>query len=167
MSLADTLLPVFDYEMRGTRTVLERIPEGNPDYKPHEKSMAMGRLAMHVARLPHFAIAILGTPDMDLMTVKWPALVFESRAAMLAEFDACAAQARDLIAAATDEQLDQAWKLSMGEKVITNTPRRVLFHTMFLNHLVHHRSQLAVYLRLNDQPVPALYGPSADDSLGF
>jgi len=167
MSLASLLLSVYDYEMRSTRTVLERIPEDKPDFVPHPKSMAMGRLAMHVARLPQFAIAILDTPSLDLATVKWPALIFESREKLLAEFDACSALARALIEQTTDEQLAQNWKLSMGDHLIANHPRSVLYHTMFLNHLIHHRSQLAVYLRLNDQPVPALYGPSADDTMGF
>ena len=167
MSLADILLPIFDHEMRSTRTVLERIPEDKPGFKPHEKSMAMGRLAVHVARLPRFAVAILTTPSMDLATNKWPELIYESREKLLAEFDGAAAEARALLQAVTEPQLNQPWKLAWGEKTITNLPRGVLYHTLFLNHLIHHRAQLGVYLRLNDQPVPALYGPSADDSMGF
>jgi len=167
MSLSDFLLPVFDAEMRGTRTVLERIPEVAPDYQPHAKSMAAGRLAAHVARLPECAAAILTTPSLDLAAVKWPELVFESREKLLADFDASAAQARKHLAAITDEQMTQNWKMSWGDKPITDLPRIVLYHTLFLNHLVHHRAQLGVYLCLNDQPVPALYGPSADDTMGF
>ncbi len=167
MSAVDFLLPIFDHEMRSTRTVLERIPEENPDFKPHTKSMAMGRLAVHVSRLPHFAIAILTTPSLDLAGIKWPDMVFESREKLLAEFDKGVAEVRNLFASVTDEMLSQKWKLSWGEKVIADEPRAVLYHTMFLNHLIHHRAQLSVYLRLNDQPVPALYGPSADDTMGF
>ena len=167
MSVADFLLPIFDYEMRGTRTVLERIPEDKPDFKPHAKSMAMGRLAVHVARLPQFAVAILTTPSLDLAAIKWPEMVFESREKLLADFDKGAEEVRKLLAGVSDESLSQTWRMAWGAKVIADEPRVVLYHTLFLNHLIHHRAQLSVYLRLNDQPVPALYGPSADDTLGF
>lgn len=167
MSQAGILVQTFDHEMRNTRTVLERVPEDKPDYKPHEKSMPLGRLAVHVARLPNFAIAIMNTPSLDLAATKWPPLVFESREKLLAEFDALAAEARKTLAAATDEQLNQPWKLAWGEKVLAEAPRLVLFSTLFLHHLIHHRAQLGVYLRLNDLPVPALYGPTADDTMGF
>jgi uncharacterized damage-inducible protein DinB len=167
MSIAEIIVPTYDQEMRKTRTVLERIPEDKPDYRPHEKSMAMGRLAVHVARLPQFAITILTTPSLDLAAAKWPPLIFESREKLLAGFDALAADARALLLAATDEQLEQKWKLTFGEKIITDEPRVLSYHTFFLNHLIHHRAQLGVYLRLNDLPVPALYGPSADDRMGF
>jgi uncharacterized damage-inducible protein DinB len=167
MSIAETLIQTFDREMRSTRTVLERVPEDKPDYKPHEKSMPMGRLAVHVGRLPLFATTILNTSSLDLGASKWPPLVFESREKLLAEFDARAAEARSALVATTDEQLSQNWKLAWGEKVIADAPRLVQYSTMFLHHLIHHRAQLGVYLRLNDAPVPALYGPSADDTMGF
>lgn len=166
MTIAKILLQTFDHEMPGTRATLERIPEDRADYKPHAKSMPMGRLAVHVARLPQFMITILNTPSLDLATVKWPPLVFESRAKLLADFDALAAEARKALAGATDAQLEQSWRLIWGEKVLADESRSVLFHTMFLHHLIHHRAQLGVYLRLNDLPVPALYGPTADDGLG-
>ena len=167
MKIADILLRNFDLEMKGTRATLERIPVEKADYKPHEKSMAMGRLAVHVARLPQFMITIFNTPSLDIATVKWPPMVFESREKVLADFDALTAEARKILASATDEQLDQHWTLSWGGKVITDESRSLLFHTMFLNHLIHHRAQLGVYLRLNNLPVPALYGPTADDSKGM
>ncbi len=166
MTIAELLLQTFDHEMRGTRATLERIPEDGADYKPHAKSMPMGRLAIHVARLPQFMITILNTPSLDLASVQWPPLVFESRVKLLADFDALAAEARKTLASATDAQLAQSWQLIWGGKVIAKEPRSVLFHTLFLHHLVHHRAQLGVYLRLNDLPVPALYGPTADDGLG-
>jgi len=167
MTIAETLLQDFDIEMRNTRTTLERIPEDKPDFKPHEKSMACGRLAMHVATLPRFANAILTMPGMDLANAKFPPLVFESREKLLADFDALAAEARANLAASTDEQLEQTWKISWGDKVIADAPRSLLYRTMFFNHMIHHRAQLGVYLRLNDLPVPPLYGPSADDKMGF
>jgi uncharacterized damage-inducible protein DinB len=166
MTIADLLLQTFDIEMRGTRATLERIPADKADYKPHEKSMPMGRLAVHVARLPRFLTTILDTPSLDLAAITWPPLVFESREQLLAEFDAHAAEARRALASATDQQLQQAWRLTWGEKVLADQSRGVLCHTLFLNHLIHHRAQLGVYLRLNNLAVPALYGPTADDNLG-
>jgi len=94
-------------------------------------------------------------------------MVFESREKLLADFDTLAAEARKHLASATDEDLKKHWKMSWGEKTIVDAPRSILYRTMFFNHLIHHRAQLGVYLRLNDVPVPPLYGPSADDSMGF
>ena len=167
MTIAEILLQDYDVEMKNTRTTLERIPADKPDFKPHEKSMPCGRLAMHVATLCRFGSAILNTDGMDMATTKWPTLVFESREPLLANFDSLSAELRGHLAAATDEQLQQNWKFSFGDKVIANHPRSVLYRTMFFNHMIHHRAQLGVYLRLNNLPVPPLYGPSADDTLGF
>lgn len=167
MRVGELLLLNFDSELRGTRAILERIPEAGADFKPHGKSMPMGRLAVHVARLPRFLTTILTTPGLDLATASWPPLVFESREKLLAEFEALAAEARQALAAAGEEQLGQPWKLSWGDKVLAHQPRALMFSSMFLHHLVHHRAQLGVYLRLNDLPVPAIYGPSADDGMGF
>lgn len=164
MRTAELLLRTFDMEMRGTRATLERIPEDKPTFQPHGKSMPMGRLAVHVARLPQFLITILGTPSLDLAGVQWPPLVFESRAKLLQEFDALAAEARKLLEGATDAQLAERWTLAWGERVLAQEPREVLCLTLFLSHLIHHRAQLGVYLRLNEVPVPSLYGPSADDA---
>jgi uncharacterized damage-inducible protein DinB len=167
MTIAEILLQDFDSEMKGTRTTLERIPENKPDFKPHEKSMACGRLAAHVATLPRFGINILTTDDLDLTTAKWPDMTFVSREKLLADFDALAVEARTALTNCSDEHLQKNWKMSWGDKVVADAPRSLLYRTMFFNHLIHHRAQLGVYLRLNDQPVPPLYGPSADDRMGF
>jgi uncharacterized damage-inducible protein DinB len=167
MRVGELLLQTFDSELRGTRATLERIPEAGADFKPHGKSMPMGRLAVHVARLPRFLTTILTTPGLDLAATSWPPLVFESREKLLAEFEALAAEARQALAAAGDEQLDQPWTLSWGGKVLTRQPRAQLFSSMFLHHLGHHRAQLGVYLRLNGLPVPSIYGPTADDGMGL
>jgi uncharacterized damage-inducible protein DinB len=167
MTIAEILLQDFDIEMKGTRTTLERIPEDKPDFKCHDKSMPMGRLAVHVATLPRFATTMLTTDALDLATAKWPDMTFVSREKLLADFDALAAEARNHLASATDEHLQKNWKMTWGDKPIADHPRSLLYRTMFLNHLIHHRAQLGVYLRLNDLPVPPLYGPSADDSMGF
>ena len=163
MTTAELLLQDFDQEMRGTRVILERVPEETTDFKCHDKSMPMGRLAVHVATLPGLAVSILSTPGMDLATVKWPDMTYVSREKLLSDFDAIVAQARAALASATDEQLAAKWKLSFGEKTVAEGPRSALYRSMFFNHLIHHRAQLGIYLRLNDVPVPGLYGPSADE----
>ena len=167
MTISEILLQDFDTEMKGTRTTLERIPEANPEFKCHDKSMPMGRLAVHVATLPQFGSVILTTYVFNLATDKFPSMVFESREKLLSEFDAAAAEARSHLASATDDHLKKNWKLAWGDKTIADAPRSILYRSMFFNHLIHHRAQLGVYLRLNDLPVPPLYGPSADDSMGF
>jgi uncharacterized damage-inducible protein DinB len=163
MTTAELLLQDYDMEMGMTRRTLERVPEDRPDYKPHEKSMPMGKLAMHVATLPRFGKTILTTPSMDLTTAKWPDMNFSSREKLLADFDSLAGAARAALAAASDAELAAPWKFSYGEHVLSNSPRSLAFRHMFFNHLIHHRAQLGVYLRLNDVRVPGLYGPSADE----
>jgi uncharacterized damage-inducible protein DinB len=167
MTIAEILLQDYDIEMKSTRTTLERIPEDKSEFKPHEKSMPCGRLAAHVSTLPRLGRSILTTSELDMATSKFPPLVFESREKLLSDFDTLAAETRAALVASTDDDLRKNWKLAFGDKVVVDAPRSVLYRTMFLNHLIHHRAQLGVYLRLNDEPVPALYGPSADDRMGF
>jgi uncharacterized damage-inducible protein DinB len=162
MTIAEVLLLDYDAEIANTRRILERIPD-NAQWKPHDKSMPMGRLAVHVSRLPDFATTILTTDDLNLANHKFPPMVFESTAQLLAELEKTSTEARHALESSTDERLQAHWKLSWGEKTIAEGPRAVLYRTMFLNHLVHHRGQLSVYLRLNEVPVPGLYGPSADE----
>lgn len=166
MTTSELLLQDFDMEMAMTRKVLERMPEEKVEFKCHDKSMPFGRLAVHVATLPNFGITILTTPSLDLATVKWPDMTFVSREKLLADFDALVAKNRAALAAASDADLAAPWKFSFGEKVISNSPRSLAYRHMFFNHLIHHRAQLGVYLRLNDVPVPGLYGPSADEPFG-
>ncbi|HWQ10823.1 MAG TPA: DinB family protein [Holophaga sp.] len=163
MKIADLLLQDFDIEMRGTRATLERIPESLADYQPHPKSMPMGRLAVHVARLPRFLTTILQTPSLDLASIQFPPMVYESKEKLLSEFDTEAAEARRLLEGASDADLEQHWQLAWGGRTLADAPRAALSRTLFLNHLIHHRAQLGMYLRLNDLPLPALYGPTADD----
>jgi uncharacterized damage-inducible protein DinB len=167
MTTSELLLQDFDAEIANTRRTLERIPE-TPDYKPHDKSMACGRLAMHVATLPRFAKVILTTPSMDMAnpTTSWPDMTFTTREALLATFDSTAADARRSLADASDADLAANWRFSFGDHLISDRPRSTTYRLMFFNHLIHHRAQLGVYLRLNDIPVPGLYGPSADEPFG-
>ena len=165
MKVADLLLQDFDAEMASTRRVLERIPDDKPEYKPHEKSFEMGRLAMHVATLPVFGKTILTTPSLDMAnpTQPRPDMTFRSREITVATFEAAANALRAALTAASDEDLEAKWKFSFGDYLIMDAPRSQTYRMLFFNHLVHHRAQLGVYLRLNDIPVPGIYGPSADE----
>ncbi|MDR3745408.1 MAG: DinB family protein [Acidobacteriaceae bacterium] len=163
MTTAELLLQDFDIEMASTRRTLERIPEDKAAYKPHEKSMPLGQLALHVATLPGFAKTILTTPSLDLASAPRPDMTFHGREATLATFDALAAEARTALVASSDADLSASWRFSFGDHLISDAPRSLAFRHMFFNHLIHHRAQLGVYLRLNNIPVPGVYGPSADE----
>ena len=164
--LSDLLLSEFDDEAKKTRATLERVPI-EPDFAPHPKSMPLGRLAPHVAQLPDFGLIVLTTPELDFGTGKWTPLPFESAEQLVKAFDEGAAKVRAALKNTPDEAWTQPWKLSFNGKPIFSGSRFLAYRQMFLNHLVHHRAQLGVYLRLNDKPVPAIYGPSADDRMGF
>ena len=165
MTVSEILLQDFDAEISNTRRTLERVPEGKNDWKCHDKSMALGSLAMHCATLPLFGSYIILDDGMDLASPKRPytPLEFTTREAALKQLDEAAKACRDAIATASDESLSAPWKFTYGEHPISNMPRSTTFRMMCFNHLVHHTAQLGVYLRLNDIPVPALYGPSADE----
>ncbi|QNI37923.1 DinB family protein [Edaphobacter albus] len=165
MKISETLLQDFDIEISNTRRTLERVPEGKNNWKCHDKSMELGKLAMHCATLPLFGSYIMLDDDMDLANPKRPhaSLEFTTREACLQRLDESAKACRDAIAASSDDALSALWKFSYGEHLISNNSRALSFRQMCFNHLVHHTAQLGVYLRLNDIPVPALYGPSADE----
>lgn len=165
MTTAKVLLEDFDTEMSNTRRTLERVPEDKPDYKPHDKSMPMGRLAMHCATLPLFGLYLLEDEGMDIAAPKRPHadLTFTSREECLKRFDESAAKCRAALEAASDEHLAARWKFTFGEHLISHESRSRSFRTMCFDHMIHHVAQLGVYLRLNNVPVPALYGPSADE----
>jgi len=165
MSTATLLLEDFDIEISNTRRTLERVPEDKADWVPHDKSMKLGKLAMHCATMPLFGYYILEDEGMDMANSKHPqaSLVFESRELCLTRLDESAAKCRAALATASNEDLAKLWPFSFGEHVILNASRSKTYRMMFFNHLVHHTAQLGVYLRLNEIPVPALYGPSADE----
>ena len=166
MSISRVLLPEFDAEIKATRLTLERVPK-KPDFVPHVKSMPLGKLAAHVAQLPEFGLNILTTPELDFANRKFTPLQFESGEQLVKELDKGAAQVRSALEKIDDSAWTEHWKLAFGGKPIFDGERFLAYREMFLNHLVHHRAQLGVYLRLNDVPVPATYGPSADDRMGF
>jgi uncharacterized damage-inducible protein DinB len=164
--IADLLLAEFDEEAKKTRAMLERVPS-NPDFKPHAKSMSLGKLAPHVAELAGFGLTILTTPELDFATSTRTRLPFESAEQLVKAFDAGAETVRTALKKIPDSAWTESWKLSFQGKPIFSGSRFLAYRQMFLNHLVHHRAQLGVYLRLNDKPLPATYGPSADDTMGF
>ena len=167
MAFSDTLLPEFDHEMAGARKTLERVPEDRFEWRPHPKSGAMGWLAGHLANIPEWGTLTIARDELDLapggkpMEQQPPPA---SRADLLAAFDRKAAEARAAIAGASDEELMKPWSLLQNGKALFTMPKLTVLRSFVLNHLIHHRAQLGVYLRLNDVPVPALYGPSADEN---
>jgi uncharacterized damage-inducible protein DinB len=165
MKIADVLLLDFDNEISNTRRTLERIPDSKGDWKPHEKSMSMGRLAMHCATIPLFGHYLLEDDSMDLAAPKRPhaSLEWRGHAHALANLDDSAEKCRASLVSATDDALIAPWHFTWGQQTIFQGPRALAFRSMFFDHMIHHVAQLGVYLRLNDLPVPGLYGPSADE----
>ena len=167
MPISDLLLPEFDQEMKTTRITLERVPFDKQGYAPHTKSMPLDKLAPHVAELAGFGATVLTTPELDFGTGPQRTRPPFELAGLLKAFDENVAKARAALKSVSDDAWLQPWKLSFQGKPIFSGSRFLAYRQMFLNHLVHHRAQLGVYLRLNGKPLPATYGPSADDTMGF
>ena len=163
MPIVDTLLPEFDHEMTTTRKVLERAPEDRFDWKPHERSFSLGALATHVATLPGWGVDTLSKTSYDI-TAEEPPAAPASTTELLTTFDGNVAAARAALVGTSDEALLVMWTLKHGDKELFSMPRAGVLRSFVLSHLIHHRGQLSVYLRLLDIPVPSIYGPSADDS---
>lgn len=168
MKLSQTLLPEFDQEMSTTRRVLERVPENHAGWKPHDKSMSLGRLATHIAELAGWAPLILGQESFDIAPPGgggYQPKTLESAQEIVALFDQNVATTHAALEQAEDAQLMQPWSLMKGGQAIFTLPRIAVLRTMLFSHVIHHRGQLSVYLRLNDVPVPSIYGPSADEGI--
>jgi uncharacterized damage-inducible protein DinB len=166
MPISQALLPEFDQEMSKARVTLARVPSDKFAWKPHPKSMTMGRLATHVAEIPGWIIPTIEKDELDLAPPGQPPfqpVTVNTTEETLAMFDKNVAGARAQLAGASDEHLMKVWSLLMTGKAIFSMPRVAVIRGMVMNHLIHHRAQLGVYLRLNDIPVPATYGPSADE----
>jgi len=165
-SLAKVLLPEFDAEMAATRRALERVPDGKSAWKPHPKSMALGRLATLLAELPSWAVNAVTLDEYEIAPRGGPPMRFETLepiARVLDLFDRNAAAARAAIARTSDAEFAKPWTLKFAGAVVSTDPKFTVVRRTVLNHIVHHRGQLTVYLRLNDLPVPAVYGPTADE----
>jgi uncharacterized damage-inducible protein DinB len=166
MPIAQALLPEFDYEMAGVRRVIERVSEEKFDWRPHSKSGTMGWLVSHLATLPSLAVRTIETDSYDIAPGGQPPSgppKLKTRKEALELFDKNRDAARAAIASASDEHLMKTWTLLFNGMTIFALPRAAVLRGPFLNHTIHHRGQLTVYMRLNDIPVPGLYGPSADE----
>jgi uncharacterized damage-inducible protein DinB len=167
MAIAQTLLPEYDHEMAGCRKTLERIPDGQFGFRPHPKSFTLGELANHLATIPGWVAGTLATTELDFASpeakAQMPAPV-HTREALLALFDRGVAEGRRQLAATADSDFGVTWSGKQDGQVLFALPRIAVYRGFIMNHAIHHRAQVGVYLRLLDQPVPALYGPSADDA---
>jgi uncharacterized damage-inducible protein DinB len=166
MKLGQSLLPEFEREMENTRKSLERVPKDNLDWRPHEKSMAFVGLATHMANLPSWAVLAIERDSFDIAPPGGePPRVdpVSSIEEALAVFDKNVSDARSAISSASDETLLSSWSLLSGGKTVLTMPRIAVIRSMVMNHMIHHRAQLGVYLRLNDLAVPGMYGPTADE----
>jgi uncharacterized damage-inducible protein DinB len=167
MGLSESLLPEFDIEMANTRKTIERVPYDKFDWKPHPKSTAMGGLATHMSNIPTWVGYTVDQDSLDLAPGGEPlphAELPKSQAELVETFDANVAKARAAIAGASDADLFKPWSLMSNGNTLLTLPKIAVLRSFVMNHLIHHRAQLGVYLRLNDIPVPSIYGPSADES---
>ncbi len=163
MSIGSSMVPEFDQEMTTTRRLLERVPSEKAEWKPHPKSFALGHLAQLVARMPGWITMTIARPDLDL--AGGGGYSFQPTGELLAQFDTHVGEARTALSGVRDEAFAEPWSLRMGDRVLSTLPRGVVVRT-HINHLVHHRGQLTVYLRLLDVPIPSIYGPTADERWG-
>jgi uncharacterized damage-inducible protein DinB len=165
MPIAESMLPEFDHETATTRTLLERVPEANAEWKPHAKSMSLGYLASHIANIPRWASATLERTEFDVnppggSDLKTPE--FDSVARVLERFDASVSAAREVLRRTSDGDFMVQWTLKNAGRSMFSMPRASVFRSFVMNHAIHHRGQLSVYLRLLDVPLPSIYGPTAD-----
>lgn len=168
MPISASLLYEFDHEMANTRKMLERVPDDKLDWRPHPKSWNMASLATHITHIPSWCVHTIQKDSLDVAPPGEPPLrntVASSQADLLARFDRSVAAARAAIDGASDEHLMKPWTLLAGGREIFTMPRTAVLHSFVMNHGIHHRAQLGLYLRLNDIPVPGMYGPSADESM--
>lgn len=166
MSIAESLLPEFDMEMAGTRRCLERVPDDKLDWKAHEKSNSMGWVANHLAEIPGWVEGTLTDDVWDLNPEggePYQSPNLGSTQEILDLFDASVAEARERLQKTPDEEFAKMWSLKNGGETLITMPKAAVMRTWVLNHTIHHRGHLCVYLRMNDIPVPALYGPSGDE----
>lgn len=166
MSYAQTILPEFDQEMASTRKVLQRVPDDKFDWRPHPRSNTIGWNANHIAELPGWAVSALTQPDFDFAPAggeRYQSPKLKSSRELVELFDRNVASVRKAIEAVRDEDMGQTWSLLAGGKPIFTMPRSAVMRSFVMNHMIHHRAILCVYLRMNDIPIPGMYGPSGDE----
>lgn len=167
MSISQALLPEFDQEVATTRKVLERLPEEKYGWKPHEKSMAAGRLASHIAEMGGWGTMTMTTDSFDVAPGgerPYPAANYETKSELLENYDKAMSETRTALAAASDADFMSMWSLLRNGQTLMTMPKAAVIRGFVINHIVHHRGQLSVYLRLLDVQVPSIYGPSADEN---
>ena len=157
------LFPDLESELSTTRRMLERVPNGNNDWRPHAKSRTLGELATHLAQLPGFGILMATRNEFDGLAPRPPQPALTTSAERVRAFEELSAQLRAILQQMTWDQANAPWKLRLGDKVVLNTPRAQILRTVFVTHSAHHRAQLGVYLRMLETPVPWSYGRSADE----
>jgi uncharacterized damage-inducible protein DinB len=162
MTIAELLLPEFDQEVAKTRRMLALVPAERFDYTPHPRSMTLGALASHVADIPSWAKMTMSTELLEFGDdfAPWQAATTQD---LLDRIDAASGEARTALTGAADEMMHVTWTLTWNGQVVVSQPRHQVLRDFVFNHLVHHRAQLGVYLRLLDVAIPGMYGPSADD----
>jgi uncharacterized damage-inducible protein DinB len=162
--MSQSLTAELQHEAQTTRRLLERVPEGSFGWKPHEKSMSLGQLAGHVAQLPSLIVPAFSGDEFDFAVSGWKPFSPQSTAELVEQFDANISAAADALKGQADENMGEKWRLKSGDHVIFDMPRAMVVRYFGLNHVVHHRGQLSVYLRLLDVPLPSIYGPTADEA---
>ncbi len=166
MTMTDLLLPEFDEEMAATRRLLERVPEGKAAWQPHAKSMTLGRLATHLAEIPRWTVNAFTADDLDIAPPGGPPFqprTLASTAEILQLFDQNVVDGRQALASIKDAEFSKPWTFKRAGQTIWTRPKHEVFRRMMMSHLVHHRAQLGVYLRLQEVAIPGMYGPSADE----
>jgi uncharacterized damage-inducible protein DinB len=166
MPIARTVLGEFNHEMANTRKVLERVPEEQAGWKPHPKSYSLGELAAHIANIPNWVVSVMKQDELDFDPpggTKRAKSVFDTRNTLLKQFDESVVAAVSAIADASDDDLKNPWALKNRGMEVFKLPRIVVLRSFIMNHMIHHRGQMTVYLRLKNVPLPAIYGASADE----
>jgi len=161
--MSQALLAEAVHEYANTRKLLQLVPFEKFNWKPHEKSSSLGKLAMHIAALPQLAATTLLTTELDITKGAYPPETFTSTAEMVASFDRHVAKAKEAIASTPGEDLQKQFKLIKNGQVLFALPKAAVLRSLAISHLIHHRAQLQVYLRILNITVPGFYGPSADE----
>jgi uncharacterized damage-inducible protein DinB len=163
MRIAETILPEFDREMATTRKMLERFPEDKVDWKPHDTCMTLGRLAGHVAELTGWVVTTMNQDRLELDPSKFTPYILKSRSEAVKQFDEGVKTAREAIAGASDETFMKPWTFVAGGQTIFTMPKIAVYRGFVMNHMIHHRGQLAAFYRIAGVPIPSMYGPSKDE----
>ncbi len=163
MTISNVMMQEFLHESETTKKLLERVPEDKLDWKPHEKSMSMGRLATHVAEIPEWTDMVVNNDFFDMAASDHKPVACKNRAEILEKFETNVRKFKQVMEGKDDASLMEHWQLRQGEHVAVDLPKAAVLRSFVLSHIIHHRGQLSVYLRENDVPLPGIYGPSADE----